>query len=77
MNVRLVRVDGKDVKVGQPYLLMAIPTPVPPKPGEIPTVGQQKINMNMQPCRLQVYDETQAEWVTVEIARPIEVVGRS
>lgn len=73
MRLRLVKIDGEEVEVGQPYLLMAIPRRQPPKPGEIPTVGQQPVQMVMQPCQLQIFDEAASEWVAIEAEKEIEL----
>lgn len=55
-RLRYVVVPGNTVEAGECYLMAAIPTVVPPQPGEPQIIGQVKLNMNMVPCRL--------EWVT-------------
>lgn len=72
-QLRLVKVDGKEVEVGKTYLLMAVANRAELPPGQIPEVGKTPINMSMQPCRLQAYDDEAEEWVTVEIEKPIEL----
>lgn len=57
-RLRYVVVPGNEVKPGEPYIMIAVPTVLPPQPGETPIIGQVKLQMNMLPGRL--------EWVTMD-----------
>lgn len=65
MKFRLVQVSGKEVKIGEPYIMVAIPQRAALKPGEIPNPLAPKINMNMIPANLEVQTED-GEWEKVE-----------
>ena len=66
-RLRYVVIPGPQVEPGKCYLMAAVPTVIPPQPGQPTLIGQRKLNMNMLPVRL--------EWVDTETNEvfPIEM----
>lgn len=66
-RLRYVVVPGNLVEPDECYLMAAIPTVVPPKPGEPQLIGQRKLQMNMVPCRLEWVDSETKEVFPIEL----------
>lgn len=67
-KLRIVKIPGDQIKIGQPYVMVSVPRKAKLPPGQIINVGQpHPVVFDMLPCRLEFFDDETGEHIPVEM----------